>query len=623
MRLRRARAARTACALLAATMFASLDAREEAEAHSPEPSEVLQPIVVTAERIANWLPAGGAPTLATALRFDAAIDLQSRGAPEAQADVTVRGGLFENTAFRLGAVTVFDPQTGHHAVAIPIDPDLLTAPVLQADAGHALRAFNATVASLNYGFGPVRAGGAAMAGVGSDALYLGSARLGFDTGDTTAVALSAAASRGDGTLPYGDHDFRRFTVKASQVGAGAETHALFGYLDTFTGWPGMYTGFASLPETDHLKSGLALFDHRRDTTAGWIELAFYYRWLEDDYDFDRRTVETGVPGSFEHETRNYGLGIEARQRWLGLEWHAAAQVSADRLVRSTDLRFGRFDSRSYLALALAPHWTRELGDRLALSLSAGIRADFSNRDEDAWLPLARVALEHRGEGSTTELWLDYSESSQVPGYTALNSPPLGLFGGNADLGREYARNLTLALSRETGGWTLDGALFKRSDRDLVDWTFRRGAPFVRQANPVDVDVRGLEVNAHWNGARLDLRLGYAWLHKDADYGTAPVDASYYALNFARHRATLSMAWRPLERLEFRLDNEFRVQEDNPLRSSRDRAYLGALSANWRPRGIDGLRLSLIVDNLSDSDFQDFPGTPASGRQWLLNAGYGW
>ena len=92
--------------------------------------EELTEITVTAARVANTRPAGTFPAVATALRFDPITELQSRGLPEGQADVTVRGGLFENTGFRAGAVTVMDPQTGHYAAELPIDPELLEAPAL-------------------------------------------------------------------------------------------------------------------------------------------------------------------------------------------------------------------------------------------------------------------------------------------------------------------------------------------------------------------------------------------------------------------------------------------------------------------------------------------------------------
>ena len=78
-------------------------------------AEELTEITVTAARVANTRPAGTYASVATQLRFDPLTELQSRGLPEGQADVTVRGGLFENTGFNAGAVTIMDPLPGKQA----------------------------------------------------------------------------------------------------------------------------------------------------------------------------------------------------------------------------------------------------------------------------------------------------------------------------------------------------------------------------------------------------------------------------------------------------------------------------------------------------------------------------
>ena len=132
---------------------------------------------------------------------------------------------------------------------------------------------------------------------------------------------------------------------------------------------------------------------------------------------------------------------------------------------------------------------------------------------------------------------------------------------------------------------------------------------------------GIEAFLSRQWTNLDLAAGYTYLDKDEDYGSALVDASFYALNFARHRVTLALRYRFAERFEVRLDNEYRRQEDNPLRVGDDSTYLASMSVTWTGDG--GFGAALIADNLTDSDYQPFPGTPASGRQVSLNASYAW
>lgn len=592
-----------------------------------EEAQVLAPITVHAERVANIQPASTYAALATVLRFDPQIDLQARGLPEGQADITVRGGIFENTGFRLGAATPFDPQTGHYSVELPLDPGMLSRPEILTDVDNGLQAFNASVASINYGFAKPRSGGHAAAGFGTDGLLYGTVRAGHDTelasGRRLGLVAALAGSRGDGTLPYGDHEFKRISAHAQLADAEGETNLVFGYHDKFFGWPGAYTGFASLPETDHTKLGLLMLDHRQSVESGWWEIGAAYRWLEDDYDFDRRTMESGTPGSFEHETRSFSLGLLGESQAAGLDWFFSGTLAADRLVRSTDLTYGAFNSRTYLSFSLAPgrEWTTRSGG--LLSLRAGLRADLSNRDEDALMPLFGLSLEQAAGSGVNRFSLEFSRSSQLPGYTALNSRPVGLFGGNPELGREYANTLSVSFAHDGHAWQARATVFRRHDDDLVDWTFLAGAPFLRQANPVDIEVSGLETIVSWRSSHLEIVGSFNWLDKDADYGSAEVDASFYALNYARERLTLAMIYRPARRIDIRFDSEFRRQQNNPLRNGRSKAFISSISLGWSPSFAPRIRFTVVADNLTDSDFEEFPGTPPMGRQVSLGFATDW
>ena len=166
-------------------------------------------------------------------------------------------------------------------------------------------------------------------------------------------------------------------------------------------------------------------------------------------------------------------------------------------------------------------------------------------------------------------------------------------------------------------------LFSRRDDNLVDWTYATSALFSRQANAVDIDVIGLEAFFIRSWEALDLAIGITVLDKDADYGSAQVDASFYALNFAKVRTTAALTWRFAENFEIRLDNEYRSQEDNPLRVGDDSTYLASASLRWSSPGERRINAALVADNLTDSEYQPFPGTPASGRQLSLSASYSW
>jgi len=443
------------------------------------------------------------------------------------------------------------------------------------------------------------------------------------TGNDVGVVVSLARSEGDGSIDFGDHEFARANVQLQHATDDTQTDLIVAYQDKFFGWPGAYTGFATLPETDDTQTTLVVLNHRREFDNGWFEAGGFHRRLVDDYDFNRTNIESGTPGSFEHETRVLGAGFQGRQQTGRISWRYGGQITADELVRSTDLTNGLFTDRTYATLSVVPSVESGLASGSHLIWRAGVTVDYSDRDSNAVSPLLGVTFSRTDAGGSTDFSLEYAASSQVPGYTALNSNPTGLFGGNPFLGREKAKQLAASIERDTGDWQMRATLFSRRDDDLVDWTYATGAPFSRQANAVDIDVIGFEAFFVRTWESLNLAFGYTALDKDADYGTAQVDASFYALNFAKHRATLALVYRFAGRFEFRLDNEYRSQEANPLRVGDDSTYLASASLRWSSSGNQRLSVALVVDNATDSEYQPFPGTPASGRQLSLRASYGW
>jgi hypothetical protein len=614
-------------ALTIGLFAASMSSAQLAKERQHEASEEITEITVSAARVANTRPAGTYASPVTALRFDPLTEIQSRGIAEGQSDVTVRGGVFENTGFKLGAVTVMDPQTGHYAAGLAVDPALMSAPGIYKGVDNAVEGFNAAIATIVYSFRRLDDGGSVSLGAGSDDLNFQVLRFArtmrTPTGHDIGTSFSYAGSAGDGSVPNGDHRFSRYNLQLQRSGDQSQSDLLLSYQDKFYGWPGAYTGFASLAEIDDTQTTLVVANHRQEFNGSWWEVGGYYRRLVDDYDFNRMTIESGVPGSFEHETRNFAVGLQGQHRTGRVSWRYGAQVTSDELVRSTDLTYGNFNERNYATLTVVPSIDFAVEGGNTLTLRGGATVDYSNRDGNEVLPLLGLAYSRSTENGQTDFAIEYAATSQLPGYTALNSNPSGLFGGNPNLGRERAKQIAMSVTRDAGQWQGRAAVFSRRDDKLVDWTYATGAPFVRQANPVDIDVVGFETFLTHQWSSVDLAAGYTYFDKDADYGTALVDASFYALNFARHRATLALRYRFAESFELRLDNEYRRQEENPLRVGDDSTYLLSLSVLWQSAQLNGLEALLIVDNLTDSEYQPFPGTPAAGRQLSLSASYAW
>lgn len=587
----------------------------------------LSEVTVYSTTVANQTPVGTFAMPVSALRFEPRIDLQARNLAEGQSDLTIRGGIFENTGLKLGAVSLPDPQTGHYTAEVPVAPALLTAPQIRTGADLALGSANASVGGIEYGWREIRTAGVAAVGWGEDQLRRAELYQGYATppvrsgGVRYGADIAVAHSEANGSVPWGEHEFDRVNLRLQRRTADAQTDLVGGYQSKRFGWPNLYTPFNS-NETENLQTTLFALHHRVTGAAGdFWEAGAFTRRNKDDYAFNRFAPLANVH-PFQHTTWLSGLAARGRQDLGGVNLKFQGELLRDEL-RSSSLVFGRFNSRTLSKLALLPEkaWVDTSGDRIRVS--AGLAREDTNRDSGRVSPAVSVTREFAA-GDWRSVQLSYAESSQVASYTALNSSATGgLFRGNPGLDRSVSKNLELGSRVAVGGWELEGTVFWRRDDALVDWTFRRGVT-ARTANAVDIDVVGFETVARRSTARFDWVVGYTTLAKRADYRGAAVDASFYALNFARHRLTAAVTARLGAGFELRLDNSARIQADNLLRViGGDRALISSAALAYRPRAWKGFEVSVQANNLWNEKFQEVPAVPAAGRQLSAGVAYAW
>jgi hypothetical protein len=588
---------------------------------------VLDPLTVASPRVANQAPGGTFAMPVSVLRYEPRVDLQARNLVEGQADLTLRGGTFESTGWALGAVSLGDPQTGHYLAELPVDPAMLTSPQLLFGADLALGPLNATAGGLRQDWRPLRSGGGLRFGAGAHGLRRAELRHAWfrpagAAGQGNGIEVSLARSVADGAVRYGDHEFDRANVRLQHRSHVGQTDLFAGYQGKRFGWPNLYTPFNS-PESENLQTRLTLLSHRQDRGAdgGW-EAAVFERRHKDDYAFNR-FAPLGPVHPFQHTTWLRGGAARVHGRSEGFDYELKGEVQADRL-RSTSLLFGPYPSRATTRLALLVGRETALAGGGALRARAGLVHDDSNRDSGSLAPLVSLERTFPAASALQRLHLSATRATQLPTYTALaSSASAGLFRGNPRLGRAAATTLEAGAAFRWAGWETATAAFARADRRLVDWTFRRGVT-ARSASPMDVDVAGFEAQARRSWGRAAVILGYTALTKDDTYRVAGVDASFYALNYARHRATVAVQAQLGRDWVLSLDHAWRRQASNLLRTvGGERALHGTLGLAYRPAAVPRLEVSLLVENLWDDRFQEIPAVPASPRQPSFSAAWRW
>ncbi len=598
-----------------------------ASANTLSDESAIEKITVEASPTANKLPVGTFDSPISNLEYDPRVDLQSRNMAEAQADVTIRGGNFENTGFRVGSATLLDPQSGHYFAEIPIAPQMLSGPDVLTGADNALYGMNSSVGTVSFGWKPIITGGSVSLGTGTNDFNLQSIHAAKNTqldslaNYTLGFEGEYSHSQSDGTIDNGDHDFSRASARVQLASEHSQTDLFFGSQDKFFGWPNLYTPFG-VNETEDLETRLWMLNHKQNYADNSnFEVSAYYRTHDDHYIYSREN-----PSAFEafHKSEVKSLGLSGRHAQSdALAINYSAQFIDDS-IESTTLE-NNFTSRKYYKLSVLPEYKMALEDNKQLTFRLGAAYDDTNRDDAEVSAIGDITLNtQNSDGTAQTLYLSYAQASQVAGYTAIGgSDSGGLFRSNYNLERETTSNLELGLLLEEQSWQLNSAIFYRKDNNLTDWTFNFDSTSARFANPVDIDTAGVEFLAtkHFDTAKLIA--SYTYLHKSENYGAADIDASFYALNFPDHRLTLGAVYNPTDILEFRIDNEWRTQHKNALRNGNDNALFTQLTLKITPPQLSNLFITLAADNLWDESFEEIPGTPGRGEQYTLSATYSW
>ncbi|NYR11107.1 TonB-dependent receptor [Pseudoalteromonas sp. MIP2626] len=620
------RAPRLILPVLLPTLLCSVTGFAYAEVQTKNATAIEQ-ITVEASPTANKEPVGTFDSPVSNLEYDPRVDVQSRNMAEAQADVTIRGGIFENTGFRVGSATLFDPQSGHYFAEIPIAPQMLRGPAIFTAADNALYGVNSSVGTVSFAWKPISTGGSVSLGVGSNDFNLQSLHAGINipldgiSDWQLGVEGEFSHSQSDGSIDYGDHDFTRASSRVQLVGPDSQTDLFFGSQEKFFGWPNLYTPFG-VNETEDLKTQLFMLNHKQNYGAeSSFEVSTYYRKHEDHYVHSREN-----PMSFEafHQTDVKSLALSGRHAHsASFALNYSAQFINDS-IESTTLE-NNFTSRNYYKVSVLPEYQMALESDQHLTIRLGAAFDDTNRDDSEISLIGDITLNtQNSDGTERTVYLSYAQASQVAGYTAIGgSDTGGLFRSNYNLERETTKNLELGLLLEQQSWRFNSVVFYRQDDNLTDWTYSLDATSARFANPVDINTSGVEFLATKHFDNAEIIASYSFLKKSENYGAADIDASFYALNYPDHRLTLAAIWNPTDILEFRIDNEWRKQHENTLRSGGDDALFTHLTLKIMPPQIKNLFITLAADNLWNESFQEIPGTPGRGEQYTLSATYSW
>jgi vitamin B12 transporter len=521
------------------------------------------------------------------LRTDSSVDIEQRGAAGVQADISIRGGSFEQTLVLVNGLRINDAETSHFNLDLPIPLDALTGIDVLHGAGSTLYGSDALAGVVDF----------LTAKPEADALRLRSGIGNFGENQQAFAGSLAgkkwsqtvAGSRNFSTGFIADRDYRT-EDGSSEIWLNSplgETDTLLAGSDRPFGAAAFYGDYDSWERT---KGWFASLDQRFDLKT---EAAVAYRrhsdifvLLRDDPSFYKNQH---IDESWEGALRRKQPLSHAATLYYGFE------EDTDQ-IQSNNLGYhGRNRGAAYLDLDLA---TSHLP--LPFTLSAGLREEVLSGGQRVTSPdLAGSLSVH----PSLKLRASAGYGFRLPTYTDLYySDPTAL--GNPNLKPESAWNFDGGLDWCPSTRTAATAtVFYSRQHDTIDYV--RAAPTDPwQASNLDrVRFTGIETGfAFHPTATQELKLG--WTALDGAQNALHGLQSEYIFNYPVNNANFEWT----DTLKRQLLIRTRVAVVEPYHQTPYPVWDLSLS---RPTG--RLHPYLQLTNLSNTGYQEIAGVPMPPR----------
>lgn len=514
-------------------------AQSEASAKDSLPEQKIEDVLISSERLQLSLSQASrnmqvltrqdwknspVQNLNEALGQIGGLDLRTRGPQGVQADLSLMGGGFDQTLVLLNGIKMNDPQTGHHALNLPVDLGSLER--IEVVKGSASRLYGpgafagavnvvTRVSDENKGFVNLMGGGYGLLNVSAGATF-GVKKM--------RNLFSASLGRSQGYQPASDFAMYNAYYQTDAQVFGGKAKLMAGYNSRNFGANTFYSSnFKN--QYEETRTGFIAAEFQKTIGALLLTARGYWRRHDDMFllkrenpSFYKNTHRTDVFGAELHAAYASKLGRTA----LGIDYRSEGINSSNLGVRDREnigfflehkANFGRF------------------------IVTPGVYGNYFSNGGFQAFPGLDLGYQIKGE---LYAFVSGGRSFRLPTYTDLYyRDPSNL--GNPNLRPESAWTGEAGLRQVSQTLRATLAYFYRQGTDMIDYTRLDASTPWQVQNFNSVTTQGVDANVQWSPSSSPFKVSgnYTFLSSDVDAGA---QQSKYVLGHLRHQANVGIEY---------------------------------------------------------------------------------
>lgn len=605
-----------------------LDEIEVSAQRAPALYSQVARIVSVVER--KQIESAPAHSVAELLEYIAGVDVRQRGTDGVQADISIRGGTFDQLLILLNGINITDPQTGHHNLNLPVSLSQIER--IEILEGPAARVYgpNAFSGAVNIVTRAPQSNQIILeAGTGSFGYFSSTLSGAWKTGKMNHL-VATERKKSDGYMDntdFGMSNFYYSNFLNSQKGK-------FAFQAGHSGKEFGANSFYTPKYPNQFEHTQTFFSSAKWESAGKFHLTpvVYYRRHFDRFELFRENPPAWYTTHNYHQTNVYGANVNSWVQWkfgktsFGTEFRSenilsnvlGVEMNEPVKVPGENAFYTRSKSRNTTSFFLEQvyyyrNWI----------ISGGLLANHISGSNRGWNFFPGMEVSHR-LSPEFKVFGSYNTSLRMPTFTDLYyAGPTNV--GNPELKPEKSAALEAGFRWSSSFIQVQGVIFHRQGKDMIDWVKTYHEELWKPQNLTRINSLGSEMQVEMNlkkqfGNHFPNRVSISFFHNRLEKQNETI-ISNYVLDHLKNKITGSVHQSVLKNLTLELKFVFQDREGTFTQFSSGNQ---GNEVNYSPFWMFDSKMVysrqkwdvyLSVNNLFDVSYYDIGNVAQPGR-WL-------